>query len=52
MHGIIFGKLYFVILEKIISQWAELKGIRVRGQTCFKERWIHFAPHPHITYFN
>ena len=37
MLGTIFGKLYDTILEKIISRWVELKGVRVRGQAGFGE---------------
>ena len=37
MLGTIFGKLYGSILEKIFSWWAELKGVKARGQTCFWE---------------
>ena len=33
----IFGKLYGFILEKTISQWANLKGVRARGQVGFRE---------------
>ena len=37
MLGTIFGKLYGFVLEKVISQWAKLKGVRVRGQVGFRE---------------
>ena len=37
MLGTIFGNLYGSVLEKIISRWAELKGVRARGQAYFRE---------------
>ena len=37
MLGTIFGKLYGSDLEKIINRWAELKGVRPRGQASFRE---------------
>lgn len=32
-----FGKIYGFVLEKIISGWVELKGVRARGLVGFKE---------------
>ena len=37
MLGTIFAKLYGFILEIIMIRWAELKGVRARGQESFSE---------------
>ena len=37
MLGTIFGKLYGYVLEKIISLWEKLKGVRARGEAGFRE---------------
>ena len=37
MLGTLFGKLYGSTSQKIISRWAKIKVVKVRGRASFRE---------------